>query len=54
MDVLAKHKQHVLILDVDQLNNSRRLEKDSKAAAKMITHLVFWLQNVLQMTAMVG
>jgi hypothetical protein len=44
----------LLVLDVDQLNNSRRLEEDSRATAKMITHLVFWLQNLFQMTAMVG
>ncbi len=45
---------NLLILDVDQLNNSIRLEKAHRPAAKMITHLVFWLQNVFQLTAMVG
>ncbi len=43
-----------MILDVDPLNNSRRLEADRRSAAKMITHLVFWLQNVFQLTSMVG
>ena len=45
---------NVLILDVDQLNNSIRLETSARPATKTITHLVFWLQNVLQLTAMVG
>jgi len=45
---------HLMALDVDQLNNSIRLEKDHKPAVKMVTHLVFWLQNLLQLTAMVG
>jgi hypothetical protein len=45
---------HLLTLDVDQLNNSRRLERNQKPAAKMITHLIFWLQNVLNLTSMVG
>ena len=45
---------NLLILDVDQLNNSIRLEKSAQPATKMITHLVFWLQNVLQLSAMVG
>ena len=45
---------HLMVLDVDQINNSRRLEKNRKPVAKMITHLIFWLQNALQLTAMVG
>ena len=45
---------HLLVLEVDQLNNSIRLEADRKPAAKMITHLIFWLQNVFQLTSMVG
>lgn len=45
---------HLLALDVDRLNNSIRLKKNRKPAAKMITHLVFWLQNVFQLTSMVG
>jgi hypothetical protein len=45
---------HLLALDIDPLNNSRRLEKNRKPAAKMITHLVFWLQNLFQLTSMVG
>ncbi len=45
---------HLLTLDVDPLNNSKRLEKNRKPAAKMITHLIFWLQNVLNLTSMVG
>ena len=45
---------HLLALDVDPLNNSIRLKKNRKPAAKMITHLVFWLQNLFQLTSMVG
>ena len=44
----------LLFLDVDQLNNSIRLETSVQPVTKMITHLIFWLQNVLQLTAMVG
>jgi hypothetical protein len=43
-----------MVLDVDQLNNSIRLDKDQKPAAKMVTHLIFWLQNAFQLTSMVG
>ncbi len=46
--------EHHMMLDVDQLNNSIRLEKDQKPAAKMVAHFVFWIQNLLQLTAMVG
>jgi hypothetical protein len=45
---------HLMVLDVDQLNNSIRLDKDRKPAAKMVTHLIFWLQNAFQLTSMVG
>jgi len=45
---------HLLALDVDPLNNSRRLEKNRKPAAKMIAHLMFWLQNLFHLTSMVG
>ncbi len=44
----------VLALDADQLNNSIRLEKNLAPAAKMIAHLLFWLQNVLQLTSTIG
>jgi hypothetical protein len=45
---------HLMALDVDPLNNSIRLEKNRKPAAKMITHLIFWFQNIFNLTAMVG
>ena len=45
---------HLLTLDVDQLNNSKRLERNRKPATKMMTHLIFWLQNVLNLTSWVG
>ncbi len=44
----------VMTLDVDPLNNSIRLERDAKPAAKMLTHIVFWLQNLFELTAIVG
>jgi hypothetical protein len=44
----------LLALDVDQLNDSIRLENDGRPTAKMISHLVFWLQNLFQMAAAVG
>jgi hypothetical protein len=45
---------NLLVLDVDPLNNSSRLEHSKKPAVKMLSHLVFWLQNIFQLTAMVG
>jgi hypothetical protein len=45
---------NLMTLDVDPLNNSCRLNKNKKPAVKMLSHLVFWLQNIFQMTAMVG
>jgi len=45
---------HLMELDVDPLNNSIRLEKDRRPAAGMIDSMVFWLQNVFQLTSMVG
>jgi hypothetical protein len=45
---------NLMVLDVDPLNNSIRLETDRRPAAQMIDSLVFWLQNVFQLTSMVG
>lgn len=45
---------HVLALDVDPLNNSTRLEPDHRPASKMIAHLVFWLQNLFELTSTLG
>jgi len=45
---------NLLALDVDPINNSYRLEREKASVAKMVTHAVFWLQNILQLTAMVG
>jgi len=45
---------HLLILDVDRLNNSRRLEPNRLPAAKMAGHLVFWLQNLFELLSIVG
>jgi hypothetical protein len=45
---------HLMVLDIDPLNNSIRLETDKAPATKMVAHLVFWLQNLFELTAMVG
>ena len=45
---------HIMTLDVNPLNNSIRLECDSTPAVKMLTHIVFWLQNLFELTAIVG
>ena len=45
---------HLLALDVEPLNNSIRLDPDRKSTAKMIAHLVFWLQNLFELTSIVG
>jgi hypothetical protein len=45
---------HIMSLDVDPLNNSIRLERNSTPAAKMLAHIVFWLQNFFELTAVVG
>lgn len=34
-------------LDVDYLNNARRVDRDRRAAAKWSTHVTFWIQNVI-------
>ncbi|HSN55417.1 MAG TPA: M1 family aminopeptidase [Candidatus Sulfomarinibacteraceae bacterium] len=46
--------EHLMVLDVDPLNNSRRLEPDRRPATKLLAHLVFWLQNLFAVTAVVG
>jgi hypothetical protein len=45
---------HEMFLDSDPINNSRRLEEDVRGPAKMLVHMVFWLQNLFQTAAMVG
>lgn len=45
---------HVLALDVDPLNNSIRLDMDHRPALKMVAHLVFWLQNLFDLTSTLG
>ncbi len=45
---------HVMVLDVDPLNNSRRLEQNRGPAAKVLTHMLFWLQNLFELTAFAG
>lgn len=38
---------HVLALDLDRLNNSRRVERDRRPRYKVLTDLLFWLQTWL-------
>lgn len=41
-----------LVLDANWLNNSRRLERDGRAAAAWSTRLLFWLQQALALVAL--
>jgi hypothetical protein len=45
---------HTWALDVNRLNNSRLVEPRQAASTKLLVHLLFWLQNVLAATALVG
>jgi hypothetical protein len=44
----------VMALDVNRLNNSRLVEPRHAASTKMVVHILFWLQNLLAATALVG
>ena len=44
----------LLTLEVDRINNSRRLEPNKTPATKILVHLVFWLQNVFELSSIVG
>jgi hypothetical protein len=46
--------ERLMVLDVDPLNNSRRLEPDRRPAAKILVHMMFWLQNLFELTSIVG
>ncbi|HEX6201909.1 MAG TPA: M1 family metallopeptidase, partial [Thermoanaerobaculia bacterium] len=39
---------HTLLLDVDRLNDSRRVEPDRRASRRWAQRLRFWIQNVLE------
>jgi hypothetical protein len=39
---------HTLLLDVDRLNNSRRVEPDRRASRRWAQRLRFWIQNILE------
>jgi hypothetical protein len=39
---------HVLLLDVDRLNNSLRTEPDRTASRRWGQRVSFWIQNVLE------
>ncbi|HNX50251.1 MAG TPA: M1 family metallopeptidase [Thermoanaerobaculaceae bacterium] len=44
----------VMALDVNRLNNSRLLKPRRAPASKLLVHLLFWLQNLLAATALLG
>ncbi len=45
---------HVMALDINRLNNSRLVEPRQAATAKLLVHMLFWLQNLFAATALVG
>jgi len=45
---------HLMVLDVDPLNNSYRLEQDSTPAKKILVNLSFWFQNFFDLTSILG
>jgi len=46
--------EHVLALDVNRLNNSRRMEPESTPARKVWVQLLFWFQNLFEAASLVG
>ena len=46
--------EHVLALDVNRINNSRRMEPVSTPTRKIWVQLVFWLQNLFEAASLVG
>ena len=45
---------HLMVLDVDPLNNSYRLEQDSTPAMKILVNLSFWFQNFFDFASILG
>ena len=43
--------EHRIALDVNILNNSKTLEPSSGAANKYFAKILFWVQNLFQMTS---
>jgi len=46
--------EEVMALDINRLNNSRLSEPRSTPSAKLFVHILFWLQNLLAASALVG
>jgi hypothetical protein len=46
--------EHIMALDVNRLNNSRRIDPDPAPSLKILAHIVFWMQNLFAATAIVG
>jgi hypothetical protein len=45
---------HVMLLDVSRLDNSIRIEPSAAASSKILTHFIFWLQNLLATSDILG
>jgi len=45
---------HLMVLDVDPLNNSYRLQQDSTPAKKILVNLSFWFQNFFDLMSILG
>jgi len=45
---------HVMVLDVNRLDNSLRAEPAPAASSKILTHFIFWLQNLLAASDILG
>jgi hypothetical protein len=43
-----------LLLDIDRINNSRRMEPSSKASSKLLVHILYWLQNLCSAASLLG
>ena len=46
--------EHAMALDINRLNNSRLIDARPAPAAKIFVHFLFWMQNLLAATALVG
>jgi hypothetical protein len=45
---------NIMALDVNRLNNGRLVEPRRAAAYKLVVHMLFWLQNLIAATAVLG
>ena len=45
---------HLMVLDVDPLNNSYRLKRETAPARKILINLSYWFQNIFDLTSILG